>query len=707
MRRDQLEQLLRDSLHDRAGDVEPTPALWQEVDRRRHTRLRWRTVRLWSAAVASAAAVVAAVVAVPILLDSPEQPDIAVEPPPDPASELVSDSASADQLPSHLVLARGQGLVLLDLRTGAEHDLASPDGRLLDVAVRPGTQPGEDLEVAYTAEHDDGHRVGVIDADGNDQVVDELPVGELVDPAVVWSPDGEWIAFSRGAGESYIGLSRIAGPVGDTPAGAVAHSSVPDHPDDGSLDEGLVLNDWHDVGEGRLAVTGSHADGHSVQVLTDLDGATASLDLTLPDGDRSWTTLARVSASPTRAGPEGSYAMIDDSERRELRWITSPTEDGAELPQPDGLGDGPYVLDALRAAVTVSDREASWLVTHDGQGGDAHIAELEGASAVSIVREVDLDEAATSSDEAAAETPEEGDVLQEVGFEALLPGRALEIAGDELRVRDAAGATTLHSLDAEEGARWLGIGVHPASTSQRLTAVGVAALDPMEAPVLHHIEVVDGELETLEPIEDPDHQPADGWSDVAETRPVFSPDGDAFAWVERQGATLILRVVAWGDDGPGEHTRLETELPEPVEGVLGTQDWVRVGEDDVTRLRLIHATGARPSLELDVRHLDGGVELAGEPRILDDDGDPVRAISVVGSVVERDEGLRWRSAAVDGIEQRLPSAVEPGEFPSMALGPTVDGAAPLHSGGHWWLITPDAVAPWPDEVDGAALIAGS
>jgi hypothetical protein len=392
MRRDQLEQLLRESLHDRAVDVEPTPALWQEVDRRRLARLRWRTMRVWSGALASAAAVVAAVVVLPTLLDSPEQPDIAVEPPADPASQLVSDAAPAEQLPSHLVLARDEGLVLLDLRTGAEHELPSPDGQLLDVAVRPGTQPGEGLEVAYTAEGDDGHRVGVIDADGQDHVVDELPETDAVDPAVVFSPDGEWIAFSRGTGESHIGLARIAGPVGDTPAGAVAHSSVPDRPDGaGGLDEGLVLNDWIEEGPPGLALMGTHVDGHAVQVLTDLDAPTLGQTMPTPDG-----MLVRADASPSRAGPEGGYALADHGDGLELRWTTP--DDGADLPLPDGLGDGPYVLDALQAAVTVSDRGASWLVTHDGQGGDAHVAELEGASAVSIVRDTDQPPAGTGPD---------------------------------------------------------------------------------------------------------------------------------------------------------------------------------------------------------------------------------------------------------------------------------------------------------------------
>ena len=702
MQRDQLEDLLRDSLHHRSGDVEPTPALWQEVDRRRQARLRWRTWRVWSGSLAAAAAVLAAIALVPMLFDAGEQqPEIAVDPPAEPGPQLLSGSAPPELLPSHLVLARGEELVLLDLRTGQEHDLPSPGEQLLDVAVRPGTTPGEELEVAYTATAErDGHdRVGVIDADGEDHVVDELPADGAVDPAVVWSPDGEWIAWSRSAGEAYVGLSRIEGPVGDTPAGTTMHSSVPDHPrESGPLPEGLILNDWIEEGLPGLALMGTHVDGHAVQVLTDLDVPALGQTLPTPDG-----MLVRADASPTRAGPEGGYAIADYGEGLELRWTTP--DDGTELPLPDGLGDGPYVLDALHAAVTVSDRETSWLITHDGEGGDAHVADLAGASAVSIVRGGAVeDDPAPGEEGETAQAPEADPVLQEATFAGLLPRSALEIAGDQLRLRDAAGAETLDTLDAQEGARWLGLGVHPDSTSREITAVGAAALDPQEAPVLHHIEVVDGELEVLEPLEDPDHQPAAGWADVAETRPVWSPGGDAVAWVERESRTLVLRVVAWDDDGPRGHTRLEHDLPEPVEGVLGTQDWVATSEDDVTRLRLIHATGARPSIELDVQHLDDGMVLADEPRILDDEGDPVRAISVVGSVVEREEGLRWRSAAVDGIEQRLPEDVEPGEHPAMALGPTVDGAAPLHSGGDWWLITPDAVAPWPGDVDGAALV---
>lgn len=384
MRRDQLEDLLRDSLRDRAQDVEATPALWQEVDRRRRARLRWRTWRVWSGALASAAAVLAAIVLAPLLLDAGEQqPEIAVDPPGAPAGQLLSGSAPAQLLPSHLVLARGEDLLLLDLRTGREHELPAPDGEVLDVAARPGTTPGEDLEVAYTATSArDGQRVGVISDDGGDVTVDEIPAGGPVDPTVVWDPDGEWIAWSWSDEASHVELSRIAGPVGDDPAGTPMHGDVPEHPrEKRPLDGGMLLNDWFDEGLGGLHLAGTHVDGTYVQFGTDLSGEALRITESMP-GPRGME--ARSDASPTRAGSVGGYSVSDHGEGLQLRFTTP--HDSWVLPLPDGLGDAPYVLDALLAAVTISDGEGAWLVTHDGEGGDAHVAELGDASAVSIVR---------------------------------------------------------------------------------------------------------------------------------------------------------------------------------------------------------------------------------------------------------------------------------------------------------------------------------
>ena len=48
-----LEERLSRSLQERAGDVEPTPALWQRVDQRIARRRRWRR---WSWTCRSCAA---------------------------------------------------------------------------------------------------------------------------------------------------------------------------------------------------------------------------------------------------------------------------------------------------------------------------------------------------------------------------------------------------------------------------------------------------------------------------------------------------------------------------------------------------------------------------------------------------------------------------------------------------------------------------
>jgi hypothetical protein len=113
---ERMEQLIRESLQARAQDVEPTPALWLEVDRRVARRRRFQVLS-WS--LAGAAAVVAAVLAVPAivgLFDGPEQLEI---PPLDrtPAAGVVS---------THVVAIEDDGVArLLDLRTGeAVRDLA-------------------------------------------------------------------------------------------------------------------------------------------------------------------------------------------------------------------------------------------------------------------------------------------------------------------------------------------------------------------------------------------------------------------------------------------------------------------------------------------------------------------------------------------------------------------------------------------------------
>ncbi len=713
--RPDLERRLQHSLSERARDVEPTPALWQEVDRRAQAHLRWRTWRLWSGSLAAAAAVLAAFAVVPMVLDAPEQPEVADGPPADTRDPLVSAAAASEQLPGHLVLVRDDELVLVDLATESEQPLPAPDGELHDVAARPGTTPGEDLEIAYTATAErEGHdRVGVIDEAGEDHVVDEFPAHGTVDPAVVFSPDGEWIAWSRAAEEAYVGLSRIAGPVGDNPAGTTMHSSVPDHPQEQrELPAGLVLNDWVHDGLPGLQLMGTHVDGHAVQLLTDLDGPTPRLTQTIPAVDGM---LVRADASPSRAGPEGGYALVDHGDGLELRWTTP--DDDAELPLPEDLGDGPYVLDAQQAAVTVTDEAASWLITHDGDGGDAHVADLTDATAVSILRGPEAVEDAPSGDEASdepAEEPADADTaapeaageLEVDVFEALMPGSALELDGPQLRLRDAAGARTLHELE-EEGARWRGVAVHPASTPGHISAVATAT--GVDEASLHHLEIVDGELERLEHLDDPALQPSEHWGDAAEPTPVWSPGGDALAWVEREAASMVLRVTAW-DDGPVGHERIERDLPEGVEGVLVSQDWVETDAGDRSRLRLVHATGARHAVAVELEHDgQGGVAPVGAPEVLEDEGAEVRAVSTVGMIVEQEERLRWRSATTEGVERPLPEDAVPDELDQrLSLGPTSGGAAPLRSQERWWLVTADAVAPWPQEVDGVALVpAGS
>lgn len=143
---DRIEELVRDSLQTRARDVEPTPALWREVERRIERRRRHR-VLTWSLAGAAAAA--AALLVMPAmvgLVTTPDVPEIApLEEAPAPAGATV---------PAHAVVVGTDGQTgLLDLRTRDVTDLGGFLGRAGDTAVSAPSTPAE-LSFAIALERD-------------------------------------------------------------------------------------------------------------------------------------------------------------------------------------------------------------------------------------------------------------------------------------------------------------------------------------------------------------------------------------------------------------------------------------------------------------------------------------------------------------------------------------------------------------------------
>ncbi len=91
----ELEMRIRDSLRARAQDVEPTPALWRQVQARRSRHRR----RVWFGATAVAAAAVTAAVAVPLVVAGlrHQPPDVLIGSTP---TEMASGQPSPNQQPT-------------------------------------------------------------------------------------------------------------------------------------------------------------------------------------------------------------------------------------------------------------------------------------------------------------------------------------------------------------------------------------------------------------------------------------------------------------------------------------------------------------------------------------------------------------------------------------------------------------------------------
>lgn len=162
-----LEQLVRDSLTQRAQDVEPTPALWQRVERRVHRRRRLQ-VAVWS--LAGAAALVAAVAIVPGLVSSPD-PTPEVEPMPPGPEDGVDDPDDG----------------ATDDATGDEPDDGSTEGDPTDADPAPdggeatGDDGDEDAASTTVAEPllvASGRRIDLIGADGRVNVLEMDAEGE-------------------------------------------------------------------------------------------------------------------------------------------------------------------------------------------------------------------------------------------------------------------------------------------------------------------------------------------------------------------------------------------------------------------------------------------------------------------------------------------------------------------------------------------------
>lgn len=239
MERHELEDRIRASLQARAGDVEPTPTLWQRVSGRVGRRTWWQ-IGGWTLSGAAAAAV--AVIGVAALLDTPPRtvqidpvqsetaaptepeptatptatptptPTISATPTPPPGGGGALPVVTADADGVHEIdPATGQVLADLPVFEGIEEG-----GPVGDVAVRPGSDTdqlvvasmigieGGSWELQLTTFGPDRQlqqstRINVYDDQGTSTSAGGDFTGEAFAPTVAWSADGQYLAWGRQA----------------------------------------------------------------------------------------------------------------------------------------------------------------------------------------------------------------------------------------------------------------------------------------------------------------------------------------------------------------------------------------------------------------------------------------------------------------------------------------------------------------------------
>ncbi len=687
-----LEDLLRDSLSERANDVRATPDLWDRVEARTTARTR-RTMVF--AAAGTAMAVGAAAFVVPGLLDrTPERPAILIDPSPSdaptPAESREPDGGAlqgiVDPVGTHAV-AVVDGMIHW-------YDLDSPDTNVLafaapfaypaDIAVRPRPE-ADGWTVAYIAEvqgqwqlrmltiADDalrsGGRVEVL----ADNVVDAQPVlaGSMV-PGVAWSPDGAmfaWLEHRGGAApRSVVQVFDASDPL--APA-RVAYCCEPG----GLLAEGALvgqfaLSDWtwdntyEDGLEGRFLFAGV---GRSWQSSLTLD----------PDGSIQVGGLdpIDVAADFDAAGPAsgplalriaglapGEIFAVDrllDGERL-LAWSDTGIAD-IQTDFADLASAGDHLVVSWGGQLFLRSPERAFRRQTDATVGAVDVA----TTPWSAPFVNDEGEVVTGGATPAAPQPAHG--LRAVNGE-------LQVIEDWFGEGDPQIVRGIGSPPAFEGpAPIRGVTVRPGST-----------IDDLEAVVL---VLNEGTLEfwTVRSTEPGpsvvweqfgrQYQPLVPADDQLLPIPVFSdadPGGDRYlAWVDHEGDNQALRVIGWTDgSGPGTNSTATDNTSFAIPGNQRMQlDGWRWSQRDIDGWTAAELTFTASGGDGQVSALLAGVGRGADGAIsLDDDcfcGEPGHGSHTHEAVRHEPSSWSWQlSADADGISlsgwrDGAPDAVRP------------------------------------------------
>lgn len=631
MDRTELENRIRTSLEARAKDVAPTPHLWEKVTDRRARHTRWM-VGLWALAGSAAVAVVAiAAVQVVRAPDGPpviDNPPVTEEPTPTEEPTDLDPAPGGTTGPVSVVTTDGDALYEVEPSTGEVanelpvFDGLAEGGPIGSVAVRPGDGPeltvatmigieGSNWELDVTTfgpdrSHQGRHRATPLDDQGNPDgrgaggaySTDIDANTETSPPTVVWSPDGQYLAWVRvnsdGSGDM-MGISHEDLVAGEEPT-VVATGLTADvgH---------LRAQSW--TAEGTLYLTGSGGGDVILEVPTDcfedVDCTGQEPGSLFMEGGSiidvahhgNGSTLALVARGATNQDAEGGSLellvepMSDVQHALELPDGVVP-DGSASLPDGwlEAAGDHVVVGFGPRAALLAvtgefaEDLEVVDSVDLPGGTRAAGLAET-GTEAVPDAEpggsptDPELDVAAVGEDG----VPEHV-VVYEDGAEGPFALVHRSEPGEPIATWSRPDGVALEASLAQ-------VVVHPASTPTDLQVVSRWVIG--ESDTFAWTTIRDGEV-VANTAFDAEGQPQNsgGAAETADSAPVFSPTGDWLAWVETpegaQGPAQI-RIVSWSDDGPTGPTT-EIEAPEGETRPMALLDWAAQPPDtDILTMR--------------------------------------------------------------------------------------------------------------------------
>jgi hypothetical protein len=617
-----LEQRLRSSLQRRAEDLEPTPQLWRDVQRK-VARRRAVPLLVWTAA--GVAAAVTAFAVVPGLLDGTrDRLDIQPVDAPTPVGGTPSEDApgpTAGAALSHYVAVVDGRLVLRSLDGGEEvlWDGREGESEVRTLAVRPGSTP-DHVTVAFVTAAEGMLELRVLEPGGEGAVaVGADPGDAAVTPTPAWSPDGRTIGLVLASTERAELVLADGTDVASSDAD-LARTSLAEVPEPSQL----RLQDWAATPNGGALsftaggeeyVTFVEPAGDGWRVERDGSGA-AALDRALiddpvvdigtgEDGTR-YRLLAGVGGGSTDAADAGLVLEFDD-ERRMFPdlWTSSPAD--AWMTAVEG---GAIVGLGSEARLVLRVRE-----------GDSPVARLPGVSYAAWIPvagdRADVPKGAPTPD-ATGGPAAPGSTTGVFPYVAIQEsGRVAVVTGDGGE-REVIISEEQLASDLGGQVRPVDVTVRPGSTSGEVA--GVLLLEDGDARELAWFRAAAGAT-ALYRMEGAIGLGTDGLDQ--RHAPVWSPDGRHVAWVEPSDAGgWTLRTVGMADDGPTDEDAgfgLDVGTDDLV---LAAWDWDQVDAASGTArggLFLASPEGSEMSSYVVAieRQGDGSLAVPGEPMDVD------------------------------------------------------------------------------------------